>query len=85
MRLAPSGGLPECFDETRNLIKERDMKRMTYKTLMKKVNDGCADIHSWEGRMGDECYANVSFFTGLGRGNRQMVEITKIPIESQHK
>ena len=53
------------------------MKRTTYKILMKKVNDGYAEINAWST---DGKYADVTFYTENGR-RRQTVEVTNVPAE----
>ena len=54
------------------------MKRMTYKTLMKKIDDGYAEVEAWAGD-----YAMVRFYKANGESRRETVEVTKIPAEFQ--
>lgn len=62
------------------MIGEGTMKRMTYKTLMKKIEDGYAEVWSWatEERYG-ESVADVVFYRSNGNFTRMMVEVTQIP------
>ena len=53
------------------------MKRMNYKTLMKKVDDGYAEINAWSK---DGQYADVTFYNENGR-KRRTVEVINIPAE----
>jgi len=50
------------------------MKRMTYKTLMKKINDGYAEVYAWSGD-----YADVLFFKSSGTTKREVVEVINFP------
>lgn len=52
------------------------MKKMRYKTLMKKIADGYAEIDAWQitGRV-----AMVTFFKSNGTSKREMVEVTNVP------
>lgn len=54
------------------------MKRMTYATLMKKCNEGYAEVEAWSGD-----YAMVRFYKANGTSVRMTVEVTKIPAEVQ--
>lgn len=56
------------------------MKRMTYKTLMKKIEDGYAEVYAWEGTVSHgECCAIVIFYKANGDSRREMVQVTNIP------
>lgn len=50
------------------------MTRMTYKTLMSKIQNGQAEVVSWSGD-----YAHVLFFKSNGTTKRQVVEVTNVP------
>ena len=53
------------------------MKRMTYKTLMKKCNEGYAEVNAWAGD-----YADVTFYGNINSTPKRMtVEVTNIPQE----
>jgi len=52
------------------------MKRMTYKTLMRKINDGYAEVWAW-GR--DNRTAEVIFYTANGKSRRERVEVLNAP------
>ena len=58
------------------------MKRMTYNTLMKKIEDGYAEINAWEGsETNGTSHADVRFYNAKGESKREIVEVTKIPAE----
>ena len=52
------------------------MKKMKYKTLMKKIADGYAEISAWE--ITDNV-AMVTFWKNNGKATREMVEVTNCP------
>lgn len=52
------------------------MKRMTYKTLMKKCREGRAEVYAWSG-----VYAHVLFFSSNGATKSEIVEIINFPQE----
>jgi hypothetical protein len=52
------------------------MKRMTYKTLMKKVQDGYAEVYAWSGD-----YAHILIFKSNGNTKHEIVEVTSFPKE----
>lgn len=52
------------------------MKRMTYKTLMKKIEDGYAEVYAWSGD-----YAHVLIFKSNGETRQEVVEVTSFPKE----
>lgn len=52
------------------------MKRMTYKTLMKKIEDGYAEVYAWSGD-----YARVLFFKKGGTTKHEIVQVINIPAE----
>lgn len=52
------------------------MKRMTFKTLMKKIQDGQAEVQAWSG-----IYAHVVFRKSNGTTKVQVVEVTNFPVE----
>lgn len=58
-------------------------KRMTYKTLVKKIEDGYAEVNAWghitRTDQGGESYADVTFFNTNGTSRRESVELVKIP------
>jgi len=49
-------------------------KQMTYKNLMRKIDDGRAEVVAWAGD-----YADVRFFDNRGNERREHVEVTSIP------
>lgn len=51
-------------------------KKMTYKNLMKKVDDGSAEIYAWE-LFGNGC--QVDFWKKNGTREREIIEVTNIP------
>ena len=52
-------------------------KQMTYKNLMRKLDDGRVEIEGWAGH-----YADVRFFDSKGNEQRrEYVEVTNIPAE----
>ena len=53
-----------------------EAKRMTYKNLMKKLDDGRAEVVAWAGD-----YADVRFFDTKGNERREHVEVTSIPTD----
>lgn len=57
------------------------MRKMTYKTLMKKVADGYAEINAWELK-GNCC--NVTFWKSNGTATREIVEVTSCPKEIEN-
>ncbi len=59
------------------------MKRMTYSTLMKKIEEGYAEVWAWSTEEGDTSVADVIFYRSNGTSRREMVEVTKIPSEFQ--
>ena len=63
--------------------KGNEMKRITYKTLMRKIEDGYAEVNAWasETSYNGVGYANVTFYSNGGVGTRQEVEVTKIPAD----
>ena len=59
------------------------MKRMTYKALMKKVDDGDAEITAYDGRSavyGTNQVVQVTLFK-RGTSKRETVEVTGWPVE----
>lgn len=52
------------------------MKRMNYKTLMKKIQDGYAEVYAWSGD-----YAHVLFFKSNGTTKQEVVQVINIPAE----
>ena len=58
------------------------MKKMTYKTLMKKVADGYAEIDAWQitGSV-----AMVTFWKSNGTAKREMVEVTNCPKDLENE
>lgn len=50
------------------------MKRMTYKTLMKKIQEGYAEIYAWSGD-----YAHVLFFKSNGTTRQEVIEVINFP------
>ena len=57
------------------------MKKMTYKNLMKKCEEGMAEVTAWSGNSGN--FALVSFYKSNGTCRRETVEVTNIPAEVQ--
>ncbi len=59
------------------------MKRMTYATLMKKCEEGKAQVEQWDVKMG---LALVTFFPAKisGLPTKGTVEVTKIPAGQQN-
>lgn len=51
-------------------------EKMSYKALMKKIDDGMAEVDAWQR---DGKHALVRFYTKDGRSKREMVEITGTP------
>lgn len=51
-------------------------KKMSYKALMKKIDDGYAEVDAWER---DGNHALVRFYTKDGRSKRETVEVTGTP------
>jgi len=59
------------------------MKRLTYKTLMNKVDRGDAEVNAWATKeYHGTVVADVTFYT-LRRIRREAVEVTKIPAEME--
>ncbi len=56
------------------------MKRMTYKALVKKVNDGKCAVISWANDT-DGTFAVVCFYKGLTSSPSETVEVTNVPVE----
>lgn len=56
------------------------MKRMTYKALMKKVDDGKCEVISWANDT-DGTFAVVCFYRGLTSSQSETVEVTNVPAE----
>ena len=55
------------------------MKKITYKTLMKKIDDGMAEVNAWEM---DGIHADVTLYSEKNwRGTRQTVQVTGCPVE----
>ena len=56
------------------------MKRMTYKTLMRKCEEGETQVEQWDVKMG---LALVTFFPAklTGRPTKHTVEVTGIPAD----
>lgn len=54
------------------------MRKMRYTTLMRKIKDGQAEVQAWE--VAGTC-ASVIFYTALGAGKREMIEVTGAPAE----
>ena len=56
------------------------MKRMTYKTLMRKCEEGKTQVEQWDVKMG---LALVTFFPAklTGRPTKHAVEVTGIPAD----
>ena len=52
------------------------MKRMTYKTLVKKIQDGYAEVYAWSG-----CYAHVRFIKSGKVTKQEVIEVTNIPVD----
>jgi len=52
------------------------MKKITFKKLMEKIDDGMAEVNAWE-RNGSA--ADVTFYKDNGRGRRVVVEVTGRP------
>jgi hypothetical protein len=52
------------------------MKKMTHKTLTKKIQEGYAEVLSWSQ---SETYADVMFFKSNGKRHREWVEVTGQP------
>lgn len=50
------------------------MKRMTFKNLMKKIQDGYAEVYAWSGD-----YAHVLFFKKDGTTKHEIVQVINIP------
>ena len=60
------------------------MKRMTYKTLMSKIEDGYAEVWAWvKEEENGEGIADVIFYKSNGTSTRQTVVVTKMPAESE--
>lgn len=59
-----------------SLNKETTMKRMTYKTLVKKIQDGYAEVYAWSG-----CYAHVRFIKSGKVTKQEVIEVTNIPVD----
>ena len=56
------------------------MKRITYKTMMNKINDGYAEITAWVGNEShNECYAQVTFINNNGSRRQEMIQVVNIP------
>ena len=51
-------------------------KRMTYKTLMKKIQDGYAEVYAWSGD-----YAHLLIFKSNGETRHAVVEVINFPAE----
>jgi hypothetical protein len=60
------------------------MKRMTHKTLMKKVDEGRAEVGAWDrvGPDNDCCaFVQVLLYGRDGRFTNETVEITNMPVK----
>lgn len=63
-------------------------RTMTWKTLMKKIDDGYAEVNAWGlsttwDRTGGTSYADVTFFKSDGTSKRECITLTRIPVEQQ--
>lgn len=56
------------------------MKTMTYRTLMKKVDEGYAEINAWT-TTNDPALADVTFWKADGTRTREHVEVTNLPAD----
>lgn len=56
------------------------MTRMSYKTLMRKVDEGYAEVWAWST---SDNVADVIFYRSNGTSTRKMVEVTNVPAEHQ--
>jgi hypothetical protein len=52
------------------------MKRITFKTLMKKIAEGQVEVVAWSGD-----YAHVIFYRGNGAKKREIVEVINVPVQ----
>ena len=57
------------------------MKRMTYKTLMRKCEEGRVEVTAWSGN-----YAEVTIWPAdmSKRPTREHIEVTKVPANVQN-
>ena len=62
---------------------KRTMKRMTYKTLIRKCEEGEMQVEQWDKVFG---VALVTFFPAkrAGRPTKHTVEVTNIPADVQN-
>lgn len=58
------------------------MRTMTYRKLMKQIEDGYAEITAWT-RTDSPALAEVTFFKSDGTSRREHVEVTNVPAEQQ--
>ncbi len=61
-------------------------KRMTYATLMKKVDEGKIEVTAWcNNYVGHDCIAEARIYPARidGRPTRCHIEVTKIPADVQ--
>lgn len=56
------------------------MTRMSYKTLMRKVDEGYAEVWAWST---SDNVADVIFYRSNGTSTRKMVEVINVPAEHQ--
>ena len=60
------------------------MKTMRYSTLMKKVDEGYAEINAWWPSKSDrEFVVDVTFYKSNGTSKRESVMLTNVPKEIQ--
>ena len=57
-------------------------RKMTYRTLMNKIDDGYAEINAWT-TLNDPAFADVTFFKSNGTSKRETVEVTGVPAEQE--
>ena len=58
------------------------MKKMSRKNLVKKINDGMAEVEAW-GR--DERWAQVRFYKADGRSQAETVEILRAWMDEERE
>lgn len=57
-------------------------RKMTYKTLMQKIDDGYAEINAWTS-FGEPTLADVTFYKSNGGSKREMIEVTGVPADQE--
>lgn len=57
-------------------------RKMTYKTLMSKIDDGYAEINAWMTTR-DPAYADVTFYKSNGTSKRETIEVTGVPADQE--